>query len=172
MKKLWRNKKILIIIFVAVFSIFNIVWGINYYTYYKYTSSYDKAPQNYSRSNGDYTFTIKCPSYLRFIGNYAITNNDNGNEDKELFLIVWPSFLGDQKNEYGVMIKEKGDENIYSFYADENLRYLPSEEIDYTQEEQKQIQYLLNKYEESLVEMCKLANSEWNLHLNCKDINI
>ncbi len=49
MKKLLKSKKLryVLLLLIGIFLIWNIVWGINYYSYYKYSDGYKKSPINY-----------------------------------------------------------------------------------------------------------------------------
>lgn len=62
MKKLLKGKKsrYVLLLLISVFLTWNIVWGINYYGYYKYSTGYEKSPINYFKSEKDYTYTVVC----------------------------------------------------------------------------------------------------------------
>lgn len=153
-----RNRPILVIL-IGLFLVWNLVWATNYYVYYKHVDNYDKDQKSYSRDDGTYTYTIVCPSYFELTGNFAITTNDKNN----LFLIIWPSVFGIGKEQYGVIIADDKTKEPYSFYVTEDLEYIPSEEMGYSDKECEYLYKLINKYQVNLQEMKKLALEEWVL---------
>ena len=99
-----KKKKIIkyaLLTLTGIFLIWNIIWAVNYYNYYKFSSGYEKTPINYVKSGKDYTYTVACPTYLSLTGNFALTNNDN------LSIIIWPAFLMQGTSEYGIGIYDK-----------------------------------------------------------------
>lgn len=157
--KMKVGKKVLTII-VGVMLVWNIFWGINYYTYYKFVGAYTKDKICYIKGDGKYTYSVSCPTYFDFTGNFAVSNDNENN----LFLIIWPNLfmLGSEKT--GIMIND--NEVVYSFYVDEKMNYTPSKDIPYTDEEEKYIDVLLEENRVKLNEMWSLANKEWNLRLS------
>lgn len=156
MKKLLKGKKsrYVLLLLISVFLTWNIVWGINYYGYYKYSTGYEKSPINYFKSEKDYTYTVDGPSYLRLTGNFAITNND------DLSIIIWPSLFM-RSAEYGISIEDKKKNATYRFYVDEGLKYFSHKDMNYTQSEENYIKSLLDKNKEELSKMQQLAAREW-----------
>lgn len=156
MKKLLKRKKsrYVLLLLISIFLIWNIVWGINYYSYYKYSDGYEKSPINYFKSIKDYTYTVDCPSYLRLTGNFAVTNND------DLSILIWPSLFANSA-EYGVSIDDKKRNATYRFYVDKDLNYLRHEDMDYSEPDEEYIKSLLYKNSKELSEMQQLAVKEW-----------
>ena len=109
-----KKKKLVTHILLILFSFFliwNIVWAVNFYTYYRFSSGYIKSPVSYIKSGKDYTYTVACPAYLSFTGNFALTNNDN------LSLIIWPALFMRGNSEYGVGIYDEKLDSTYRFYV-------------------------------------------------------
>lgn len=146
--------KYVVAVVAGLFLIWNILWAVNFYSYYKLTSGYEKSPVSYIKSGEDYTYTVACPAYLSTTGNYALTNNDN------LSIIIWPGFMGGAF-EYGIGIYDEILGSTYRFYVDKNLEYLPIEDNKYSEAEAKTLQILLEKYRENLDKMYQLAKAEW-----------
>ena len=150
-----RIIKYMLSILLGFFLIWNIVWSVNFYTYYKFSSGYMKSPVSYIKSGKDYTYTVACPGYLSFTGNLALTNNDN------LSIIIWPALLMLGSPEYGVGISDEMSDSTYRFYVDKDLKYLHNDEMEYSDSEEKTIQILLKKYQIDLQKMLRLAHDEW-----------
>lgn len=153
----YRKLKLLILILIAVFILWNAVWYMNYSTYAKFTSGYLKSPVNYVKSGDHFTYTVDPPSYLRLTGNFAITNN------KELSLIIWPSLFMKGKAKYGIGIEDESTDLIYRFYVDEELNYIHVSEMNYAKDEEIYVEKLLDEHRSSLLEMYTLAKDEWHL---------
>ncbi len=149
-------------ILLGFFLIWNIVWSVNFYTYYKFSSGYMKSPVSYIKSGKDYTYTVACPRYLSFTGNFALTNNDN------LSIIIWPAIFMLGNSEYGAGIYDEMSDSTYRFYVDEDLKYLYKNEMGYSDSEEKTIQILLGKYQKDLHKMRRLAYDEWNIEMTDK----
>ncbi len=145
----------MLLLLISIFLIWNIVWGINYYSYYKYSDGYAKSPINYFKSEKDYTYTVDCPSYLRLTGNFAVTNND------DLSIIIWPSLFM-RSAEYGISAEDRKKNVTYRFYVDEDLNYLRHEDLNYALPDEAHIKSLLKKSRTELSEMQRLASKEWN----------
>ncbi len=151
-----RVLKYIILTIVFLFLVWNILWAINFHDYHKKTSGYEKTPMSYVKSGRQYTYTVVCPSYLSFTGNFAITNNE------ELSLIIWPGAFIKDKMEYGIGIYDPKSEDTYRFYIDKNLEYHKERNDFYSDLEEDRIRRLLHKYKQDLEIMLELANSEWN----------
>lgn len=153
-----KKKKIIkyiLLTLLGLFLIWNTVWAVNYYTYYKFSSGYMKSPVNYIKSGKDYTYTVACPSYLSLTGNFALTNND------DLSIIIWPAVFMRGTSEYGVGIQDEKSDTTYRFYVDKDLKYLHIDDMGYSDSEEITIKSLLKKYQKDLYEMRQLVKDEW-----------
>lgn len=147
--------KYMLLILLCFFLVWNILWLINFYTYYKFSSGYMKSPISYVKSGKDFTYTIACPKYLSLKGNFALTNNDN------LSIIIWPALLMHGTSEYGVGIYDEKTDSTYRFYVDKDLKYLHIDDNKYEDSEEKTIQLLLEKHQIDLYKMRQLVKEEW-----------
>lgn len=145
----------MLLLLVSIVLVWNIIWVVNYYGYYKYSTGYTKSPINYFKSEKDYTYTVDGPSYLRLTGNFAITNND------DLSIVIWPSLFM-RSAEYGISIDDKKKNVTYRFYVNGGLDYLRHKEMNYSQSDEDYIKSLLQKKNKELSEMQQLAEEEWN----------
>ena len=143
-KHRFKKLKIIIAIIIGSLLIWNGIWYINYKAYGRFTSGYLKSPVNYVKSGDDFTYTVDPPSYLRFTGNFAITNN------KELSLVIWPSLFMKGKAEYGIGILDKSANLVYRFYVDESMNYIRVPEMNYTEDEELHVKNLIDKYHNDL----------------------
>ncbi|MCM3006848.1 hypothetical protein [Priestia koreensis] len=112
LKKISYKKWILIII--GIFLIWNLVWWVT--TTVKYQKYVEAVPKdttglNITQEDG-YTYFVKKPGYLRFIGNLSVSTNN-----KSASLIIWPKMIGGYK--YGIRIQD--DKQAYEVYLDKNM---------------------------------------------------
>lgn len=110
---------------------------------------------SYVKSGEKYTYTVACPTYLSFTGNFALTNND------DLSLIIWPSLFMCDSGEYGIGIFDQEKNFTYRFYVDNNLQYLNVKENNYSDDEERYLHELLDEHRKELNEMHQLAKIEW-----------
>lgn len=150
-----RIVKYILLIFAFFFIVWNIIWAVNYYQYYKFIPGYMKAPKSYVKSGEDYTYTVGCPSYLSLTGNFALNNNEN------MSILIWPSLLSRGTSQYGVRITDEDIGSTYSIYVDEDLNYIDIEKNRYNDSEEKTIQILLEKYQIDLNKMRQEVRNEW-----------
>lgn len=138
----------------AIFLLINIIWLINWWPYHQDISGYTKAIYGYYRDVEDYTCTVFPPSYLRFVGNYSVSNED------KMTLIIWPRTILRRNTEYGVkMLADDGF--IYEFYIDRNLEYVQCVEMKYLHEEEEYIRKQLRERGGDLRRMFSIAEQEW-----------
>lgn len=122
--KRYKRIKIALIVLGVVFLIINILWGINYFSYSKYTVN---SPERMSlftlrvayRTESDgISYTIKRPDYLTKHGNLASVSAD-GN----ISILAWPSYCCTDMESYGLILYDETAQEGYMFYVDEDLNF-------------------------------------------------
>lgn len=142
MKK--RIFKEIIIAFGIVIVIFNMIWLYNYSLFKEFNNGLEeyKKFQTYSTYEDGYSYNLKFPSYLSFVGNLAVSVHDG---DNSYTLIIWPSRFKDTK--YGVMVPEGHGGNV-SIMISEDLEAEDEYDQIYIDENIEQIEVLFQKAHE------------------------
>ncbi len=91
-----KNKlKLFAVITVSIFAVYNIVWAM--YVSILYQSFTSKMNGLKQLKTDEYTYYVKKPNYLSFVGNLSISENvDFAGEEKVCSgsLIIWPKLRG------------------------------------------------------------------------------
>lgn len=156
MKKNILFKK-LIHIMISIFILLNILWMSNYMTYSNYAKSYEKIPKIYICKKDGYTLAVKKPNYLSFTGNFAVSN-------KDISYIIWPGLFMNGKYEHGLTIYDRNIDHGYMFYVNSELNYIDIDNNKFSDSEVDIINALLEKNNETLDIMRRLAIEEWGLN--------
>jgi hypothetical protein len=149
MKKM-RIQKILLLISISIFALFNISWFL--ITSIKYQPYIEVIPKNeygfygFTDEEG-YNYNVKKPDYLSYTGNLGITDKNN-----EFALIIWPKMFG--KYKYGLRIQK--DNEAYEIYVNENLEPI-------LQEDNESIKSLIEKYKPEISKLFTTAKETWDL---------
>lgn len=146
----------IVFLMIASFIVWNIIWAINYSAYSKLSAGYEKYYKTMGKKIGLYNYTLKCPNYFSFHGNFAITNDN-------LSIIIWPDLFIRGGYTYGLKIFDRQLNHGYMFYVDSELNYLDIPENNFSDEEIKIIIEILNKNSDELKKMCVLAKNEWDI---------
>lgn len=107
-----KRVKIVVASIIALLITWNLVW-FAYYSigFNKYTEPLDDMYGVKMLIKDDYTYSVKKPSYLSFVGNIAMTaSNHEG-------LIMWPNLFGEDV--YGITILVNNER--YDILLDENI---------------------------------------------------
>jgi hypothetical protein len=137
--------------------VWHVVWLGNYYAYYDLSDGYQRHYINMVRFEKDYTYTLQCPRYPSFVGNFALSNNDN------ILIIVWPGLFVNESYTYGLEIYDEDIDQTYRIYVDSELNYLDIRENKLTNEERTMAYMLLSKYDDALTTMKQLVETEWGI---------
>jgi hypothetical protein len=138
-----------------VVALWHFIWFANYYTFYKDSAGYEKYKVNYAKFVDGYSFTLQCPRYPSFTGNYAVGNETAG-------LIIWPGFFARGDTAYGLELYSEQKKMYYRFYVDSDMKFLDVSN-NFTNTEKKIILSLLDKYNVEIKEIFQLAVKEWSL---------
>lgn len=152
-----KNSKFIygiIIFIISAFIIWNIVWIINYNEYSKLCVGYKKYNKTMGKQIENYNCTLKCPDYLSFQGNFAISKDN-------ISIIIWPDLFINETYTFGLRIFDEQLNHGYMFYVDNQLNYLDIPENKFTKKETEIINKILNKNINELKEMKSLAKEEW-----------
>ncbi len=138
-----RKKKKMIIILATIFSMF-IVYNLFWYAwmnvkYSNYTGELNEFIPNrsYVLSQNAYLYNVKFPDYLSLVGNLAVSTEDN-----KYALIIWPSFIGD--NKYGVQITDE-NKQTYSIIINRDLSVIDEAHKNLIEKNKEQIETLFIK---------------------------
>jgi len=138
-----RKKKKMIIILATIFSMF-IVYNLLWYAwmnvkYSKYTRDLEEIIPNrsYVLSQNAYLYNVKFPDYLSLVGNLAVSTEDN-----KYALIIWPSFIGD--NKYGIQITDK-NKQTYSIMINRDLSVIDDVHEEIIDNNKEQVETLFKK---------------------------
>ncbi|MDR2357252.1 MAG: hypothetical protein LBD92_04080, partial [Oscillospiraceae bacterium] len=124
MKKIPAKKKAILVFAIAAFAaaVYNLLWFANYRAYDKYIGNgYEvssASSTNYSRQSDEATFHVKKPGYLGFVGNLAVAN-----EDQSVILLIWPSFMCDSINDYGLMLYDNEQDRGFMVNVNSEMAY-------------------------------------------------
>lgn len=143
-----------LLVITLLFVLYNIIW----YTvvnskYSHYTAGMEEiyAHRTYALVSEDgYTYNVKFPSYLSFVGNLGIQKS----EDSNCALIIWPKLHGEA--EYGVLISSE-DGSSYGVMLTKDR--LP---IAGASDHSKQ---LVTAYQNEIGFLYEKADKMWNLDL-------
>lgn len=144
-----------VVIFFIVFLIS--AWSLNFYQYYRQTEGYLKSPISYVKSETDYTYTVGCPDIGSFVGNYALSNNE------DVVLLIWPNLFMWGTHTYGVRIFNEDENCKWGFYVNEKLEYISSENNELDESRVEKCKQLLNEHLKELKCMQEIAKKEWDL---------
>lgn len=120
-----KTLKIVGIVVVIVFVIYNIIWTS---TINKIYDPFKKAIGGNVKNEGGYTYGVTLPKYLSYEGNISISEDinvkDDGFSDATSALIIWPLRNGEYR--YGVTLftgTKDGNSVNYGIdlYLDENM---------------------------------------------------
>ena len=104
-------------------------------------------PRYLKDDNDGFSYSVKYPDYLSFVGNIALSipsNDDSINVDS---IIIWPTISG--KYEYGVILYE--NENQYMVYIDEAGNALDKADDELIKAHKSNIDALLKKANENWI---------------------
>ena len=143
---------------IAIAVIWNALWFMNYQSYAKYADGYEDYKRQIKGKKADaYDYTIKCPSWPQFVGNYAI-GKDN------LSVFVWPSLLNQRHDEIGIEIIDKRAKTSYQFYVDKQLSFDDRAHADISPEARAELVKMLSDNKAELKTLYELAKEEWSFH--------
>lgn len=151
MKRPAKALTITVFVVLVLFGIYNIAWFAIVGSAYR-----DFLPgmkevyplQTYVIEDLDgYTYNVKIPDYLSFIGNLGVQPSCGG----QAALIIWPGILGD--TQYGVMLPT-GDGRIRKVYLSQDGEALPSASQD--------TKALVSENRDTIDELFKRARMVWD----------
>lgn len=138
-----RKKKKIIIALATILSMF-IVYNLLWYAwmnvkYSQYTGDLDEFIPNrsYILSQNAYLYNVKLPDYLSLVGNLAVSTDDN-----KYALIIWPSFIGD--NKYGIQITDE-NKQTYSIMINRDLSVIDDVHEEIIDNNKEQVETLFKK---------------------------
>jgi len=109
------------------------------------------APRYYYVDKDGYSWFVKFPDYLSFVGNITVmipTVMDSEDVNFDNTLIIWPHFSG--KYEYGMFIYE--DDSVIQIYIDNQ-----GDAIDSTADE------IIERHKGDVVVLLQKANEQWDI---------
>lgn len=144
-KKYEKKIKLAVITLVTLFGVWNLLWyTIVYSKYNNYAASFPKSRlTSYVITEGNLTYSVKKPNYLRLTGNLGIVDTKEG-----LGLIIWPKIKGGYK--YGVIVN------------DGKQQYQITLDSDFTAEDKDQ-QAIVDKNRIRIDNVIQKANEMWHL---------
>ncbi|MFJ7405713.1 MULTISPECIES: hypothetical protein [unclassified Lysinibacillus] len=110
--------------------------------YSKYIGDLDVFIPNrsYILSHNAYLYNVKFPDYLSLVGNLAVSTGDN-----KYALIIWPSFIGD--NKYGIQITDE-NKQTYSIMINRDLSVIDDVHEELIDNNKEQVETLFTKAQE------------------------
>lgn len=148
------KKKILCIgcIIFLLFGLYNIMWSaIVYHRYNDFIVGMDEIypHRTYATVGTDgYTYNVKLPDYLSFVGNLGIQKSEHGN----CALIIWPGVYS--ATDYGVIIQAADGQKYAIGFTSERVP------VSDTPEEVKQVAF---EYSDQINELFDKANEMWTI---------
>lgn len=148
-----KKHKTLVISIISILGIFIIINAM-WFLYYK---KFDKHIENikddgfgvFVVEQDGYSYSVKKPYYLSFVGNLAITKNAS-NES----LLIWINLFRD--HEYGVQLMSK-DAESYNINIDEKGDLIP-------EKSSTEAQAVLDQNKEDVWDFINRANNFWTLN--------
>ncbi len=163
-----KKQKILKIVGMIVllsFVIYNVIWFANWNSYNKYKNSvgYEADTKRYFCTDSEgCRYAVFAPNYLSFVGNLTVGNNiwEERGEQTTCSLIIWPLFMGGYEFGVNLYVPLRTDDELvyksYSFVLDENGNSI-SDEL--TEDEKK----MLDENTEVIKKMYKKAYEMWQI---------
>jgi hypothetical protein len=164
MKRITAKKTILAFAIVAIIAVagYNLLWFANYRAYDKYIGDgYEVSPVSsttYSRQSGEATFTIKKPGYLSFAGNLAVAN-----EDQSVILLIWPSFMCDSINDYGLMLYDNEQDRGFMVNVNADMEYDTENRTGLSPNDEAASRDLLETLRDEVIEQLSKAKEEFGI---------
>jgi hypothetical protein len=150
-----RGFRVFLILFLLVIVGWHIAWFANYKSYEKTTTGYEKYPrQTMGKVVDGYNYTIKCPSYPQFVGNYVVSK-------KNLSVFLWPGLFNLGDYEIGVEVIDVEDNATFQLYVNEHLELDDKEYAEISEDERGKFARIITENKSELKELYKLATEEW-----------
>ncbi len=161
-------RRMAFIILVAIFVLYNIIWTIyvsNTYGPYNEKLGFASMSSNSVIREKDYTFAVKMPSWLRFVGNLSIAQNlhiyEDGSCDDSIAMLIWPK--GRNKFQIGISIDYSVFDKKENSFVTDSVSFYVDEQMNLIDTSDSEINEIYEQHYKIIEEVFKLAYEKWGI---------